>query len=503
MRRRTLPILCLLLLALQFSAAPLHAQVTRTPQGTTLNFQDADLAFVLYALAQAAGVNYAANDLPQKPITLRTTTPLTQAQLLALIRNLAETNGVTVAEAGGVMRFQGSGQSPIEDPRQLFIHKLRHARAPVLASTLQALFSGGISTPRPTAGGGNNQALAAQLQQLQQQQAQRAQQVIVSGGQILNPFGVTIVPDEVTNSLLIRATPAEYQVMQQAIQGLDLRPLQVVIETVIVEVTHGDNVNVGVSVSGDRARGDRTTEGGLPGTQSETDFFIRYTVSGDINLDATLSALASSTRARVLSRPLIHAQNNQEAAITVGEQRPFIQVSRPTGIPGQVGEDVVQYRNVATALTITPTINNDGYVNMAVVQNVDQVTGEVQFGAPVIGTRNATTQILARDGQTVVIGGLIDRRHDRTRGGIPFLKDIPLLGYLFGSTRENERNVELFIFLTPHIVMSDEDADRIKRELENNAELLQPLVPVRSIIPPVIRPIRPDTIRPDTVRGGW
>ena len=502
MRRRMMPFMCMLIVALLFTAAPLHAQVTRTPQGTTLNFQDADLAFVLYALAQAAGVNYAANDLPQKPITLRTTTPLTQAQLLELIRNLAETNGVQVAMAGGVMRFQGSGQQTTEDPRQLFIHKLRHARAPILAQTLQALFSGGITPPRPTGAAGNAQGIAAQLQQLQQAQ-QRAQQVIVSGGQIFNPFGITIVPDEVTNSLLVRASPAEWQVMQQAIQGLDLRPLAVVIEVVIAEIALGDNMNVGVSVSGDRARDLRNTETGLPGTQTETDFFIRYTVTGDINIDATLSALAESTRARVLSRPVIQAQNNQEARISVGEQRPFVQVSRPGTIPGQVGEDVVQYRDVSTALTITPTINDDGYVNMAVEQDVSQVTGEIQFGAPVIGSRNAITQILARDGQTVVIGGLIDRKESRTRGGIPFLKDIPLLGFLFGSTITNQRDTELFIFLTPHIVGSDEDADRMKRELERNAPLLQPLAPIQPIIPPVIRLPRPDTMRIDTIRGGW
>jgi general secretion pathway protein D len=135
-------------------------------------------------------------------------------------------------------------------------------------------------------------------------------------------------------------------------------------------------------------------------------------------------------------------------------------------------------------------------VNLAVVQQVNTATNEVQFGAPVISKREAVTQILARDGQTVVIGGLIDRQTDRSRAGVPFLKDIPLLGFLFGTTRETTGNSELFLFLTPHIVANDEDADRMKDEIERNVDLLRPLTPITPLIPPVMPP---DTIPPDTL----
>jgi general secretion pathway protein D len=315
------------------------------------------------------------------------------------------------------------------------------------------------------------------------------------------------VPDEVTNSLLVRASPVDWEVMQAAIQALDLRPLQVVIEVIIAEVRRRDDTNIGVGFNADASSGDGVSVGDLPADPGDQDFTLRIVRTGDINIDATLSALSSTGDVRILSRPVIHAQNNQEASITVGTERPFVQVSRGGGgVPGTIPEDIIQYRDVATTLHIVPTINEEGYVNMAVTQTINNATTETQFGAPVISKREAVTQILARTGQTVVVGGLIDRQTDRTRSGIPFLKDIPVLGYLFGNTRENVSNSELFLFLTPHVVVSDDDAQRLKDALEENVDLLQPLVPVQPIIPPFMPDLPPDTTQripplpPDTTQ---
>jgi type II secretory pathway component GspD/PulD (secretin) len=511
MRRRSFALLPVLALAALLGAPAtggeeLAAQQQPRQQGSVFNFQDAELAYVLQTLAQTAGINLYYADLPQKPVTLRTMQPVSTEDVRGLIRSIAEAHGITVVQGNGFMRLHGTPQAAAEDPRQLYIQRLSHARAPVLAATLQALFGGGSVTPRAAAG----QTLTQQLQQMQVQAqqamaaAQRPQQVVVSGPggvSVVGPYGVLIVPDDVTNSLLVRATPADWQVIQQAIRSLDLRPLQVVIEVVIAEVRHTDDLNLGLAIGATDTRtrpGDSTT-GLLPGVDRDDAFTLRVVRRGNIDVDATLSALAASGRVRVLSRPVILAQNNQEAQIVVGEERPFIQVSRSLPTSEPVRDQVVQYRNVATSLNILPTINDDGYVNLAVTQEVNTATSEIQFGAPVISTRTATTQILARDGQTVVIGGLIDRQTDRVRSGVPFLKDIPLLGYLFGSTRETVGNAELFLFLTPHIVATDEDADRMKDEIERNVDLLAPLTPVRPIIPPANRHIPPGTIPPGTV----
>jgi general secretion pathway protein D len=496
-----------LLVVLAGGVTPLVAQqqnIQRTQGGVRLNFQDVDLSYVIAALAQTAGLNVVYSDMPQKQVTVRTAQPVSIENVAALIRQLAFSNGVSVVEANGFMRLQGGAQQGESQPRQLYIQRLQHARAPILANTLMSLFGGGTVV---TSTGQAMTTLSQQLSAIERQNAQlralgQAQQ---QGVQIAIPqlratgeleAPVNIVPDELTNALLVRATASDWQIIQQAIQALDLRPLQVVIEVLIVEVSRNNDLNAGISVFADKTTGDRSTEIALPGTTSDTNFSLSLIRSGDVNIEATISALATTGDVHIISRPVIHAQNNQEANILVGSQRPFVQVSQATATSDLVRNDVVSYRNVGTSLTITPTINEEGYVNLLVAQEVSSATNEIQFGAPVISTREATTQLLARHGQTVVIGGLVDRQFDRTRSGIPLLKDIPVLGYLFGSTRETTSNSELFLFLTPYIVTDDEDADRVRREIELRSELLKALIPIPPITPSVIRVI------PDTIRGG-
>jgi general secretion pathway protein D len=508
MRRRIATTIVIGWCSLAAGVLPAAAQqpVRSAPGGVLLNFQDADFGYVVATLAQAAGINFASSDLPQRPVSLRTTQAVSSEQIVELIRSLAQAYGVAITETSGFMRLQGVQQVAGEDPRQLYIYKLSHSRAPVLANTLQALFSGGVGGSPARAAQTQTLSQALRAQQQQQGGPPQPPQIVFTGGTGAVTVGlpVVIVPDEVTNALLVRATPGDWQIMQRAIQSLDLRPLQVVIEVVIAEVRHSRDLNLGTSLSATdtRARPGESTTGTLPGATGDTDFSLRLVRRGRIDVEATLSALAASGQVRILSRPVVQAQNNQEARISVGEQRPFVQISRSLPTTEPFRDEVIQYRDVATTLTILPTINDDGYVNLAVTQEVSHATSEVQFGAPIISTREATTQILALDGQTVVIGGLIDRQTERSRAGVPFLKDIPILGLLFGTTRENTGHSELFLFLTPHIVYTDQDADRVKREIEQNAELLAPLAPIQPLIPPAQRlpppppPLPPDTLQP-------
>jgi general secretion pathway protein D len=471
------------------------AQVGPPGEPVNLDFQDLDLAYVLSALATAAGINVLYHDLPQKPITLRTAQPIPRSEIPALIRSIAAANRVAVVEEGNFMRFVGTGDFE-QDPRQIYFYRLRHARAAVLSQTLSALFGQGGG------GGGGGTGLPPTLgQQLRELQAppavvqQTPQGIVIQGGPGFTGT-VLIVPDEVTNTLLIRATPGDWAIIEQAVQGLDLRPLQVVIEVVIAEVRRSEALDVGTSF-----RAVRETEGGfgvveLPPSPLTPPDALTVTVAhfGDVDIEATLAALAADGDVRIRSRPVVLAQNNQQARILVGSQQPFVQFSQlvpgdPTGTPFQT----VQYREVGTVLTILPTINEDGYVNLAVSQEVSSATAETQFGAPVISTREAETQLLARNGQTVVLGGLIDEQVDKVNSGIPFLKDIPLLGLLFGSIRERTANSELFLFLTPYIVSSDEDADAFRQRLEEQRDMLAPFLPTEPITPPVIVP---DTLAP-------
>ena len=494
------------------AASPLAAQepVRVTGEGIMLDFQNVDLRLVVAALAEAGELNVVYAELPSRQVTIRTTRPVPRSDMLVLLQSLAKANSLELVEDRGFIRLEPSATGVAEptdttpqmpEARQLFVYRLMHARAPRLAATIQTLF--GFAK---TAAGPATQQRPALSQTLRAQRIAPVQpeaDVTATPASTQSPPAVLpadlqgefqIVPDEATNSLLVRATPTDWQIIEQAIQALDLRPLQVLIEVVIAEVRQTEDLNTGVAVSAfDSRTPGRDLSGELKGPAS-SDFSLRLTRTGGINLDVALSALAASGRVRILSRPVILAQNNQEARILVGAERPFVQVFRSLPTDAAVRDQVVQYRDVGTSLTITPTVNPDGYVNLQVVQEVSTATNETQFGAPVISTREASTHLLARSGQTVVIGGLVDHQQDWSRSGIPLLKDIPVLGYLFGSTRVTEGTSELFLFLTPHLVATDEDADELRQGIEQNTSLLKKLGPIRSLVP-----IRPPVVRDTTL----
>ncbi len=517
--------LCVLLAqAAPVPAQPQRPQMPRARQtampdtSVTLDFQDLGLGYILTALAQAGGINLIYHDLPTKQLTLRTAQPIPLSDIPQVIRALAAANGLAVTEEGGFLRIVGGGSDP--DPRQLYIYRLRHARAATLAGTLQTLFGNSTTSGTGSRASGLPQTLSQQLQALQQTAAATTRQVNPQGVAITGraaeglQMNVLIVPEEVTNSLLIRAAPADWEIVQAALEALDLRPLQVVIEVLITEVSYSNDLDIGVGLYAQRETTGSWGMLDLPTRAAEQSDTFLFTVAslGSVDIEASLAALAANGEVHILSRPVILAQNNQAARIIVGSQQPFIQSSQllpgdVTGTPYQT----VQYREVGTVLNILPTINEDGYVNLAVTQEVSSATEETQFGAPVISTREAETQLLAMNGQTVVLGGLVDRQVEMVRSGIPILKDIPILKYLFSTTRERYGSSELFLFLTPYIVATDEDAELFRRRIEEQQESIPPDVkeqtltpPVPPVIPPEIPPGRPaatDRVSPPPPAG--
>src|SRR6266540_257057 len=441
-------------------AAQDSTSVRTSPQGVLFDFQDADLRFVLSALGEAGQLNLTYADLPTRHVTLRTNRPVPPDQILPLLKSVAAANGLRVVEDGAFIRIEdaglglrGRGGAGAATPSRTLSEELRQQQV----SPLNIQPSPSVSVQLGPAGPGQEQGLPGRLR-----------------GE------VQIVADEATNSLLVRAAADDWTIIRQSIETLDLRPLQVLIEVLIAEVRRTSDLQLGLAGRfGDDSsafKGRNATGATLQGA-SAGDFALRVMRVGKVDLDVTLSALSSSGRVRILSRPVLLAQNNQEARILIGSERPFVQVFRSLPTDAAVRDQVVQYRDVGTQLTLTPTINDDGYVNLQLSQQVSNATSEVQFGAPVISTREAATHLFVRDGQTVVIGGLVDRQQDRSRSGIPFLKDLPLLGFLFGSTQRSDIQSELFLFVTPHIIAGDADVDRINDGLKTGTERLKPAVP--------------------------
>ena len=455
--------------------------------GTRIDFQDADLRAVITALAEAGGLNVTYGEIPSRRVTLHLPQGLTRADMLPLLRSVAASNGLRVVADGSLLRIEPvdardpsgalAARAASREGVQLFVYRLKHARAPRLASTLQSLYGGRSADAGSAAFGLSGRPLSEQL---------RSNQIpplnidtigrgaaAAAGATVLNATvqgEIQIVPDETTNSLLIRAQPADYETIRQAIDVLDLRPLQVFIEVLIAEVRRSRGLDLGATASAIKIGNGNETSGSLPSSSSASDFLVRITRGGTVSLDVTLSALATRGDVHILSRPLLLAENNLEARILVGSQRPFVQVFRSLPTDGAVRDQVVQYRDVGTSLSLLPTINPDGYVNLQVKQEVSSATAELQFGAPVISTREASTHLFVKDGETVVIGGLADRQVERTRSGIPFLSALPWIGGLFGSTKNTDAQNELYLFLTPHIVTSDDDAMQLRRTIEGRLD---------------------------------
>jgi general secretion pathway protein D len=241
---------------------------------------------------------------------------------------------------------------------------------------------------------------------------------------------------------------------------------QVLIEAQIIEVTLNDESVFGVEWMWEQ--GKTTVDGKDYGQTGTTDFGLnnevfglKYGVLSD-KLTSLLDALAKNTKVNILSTPRIMTQNNQEAIINVGQEVPF-QTSTQQTLTGGVLTSFSS-RDVGVILTVTPRINKSGTVSLDMNQQINSLIEFTLFNAPVIAKREASASVTVKDGQTMIIGGMIKDDKTETVHKIPILGDIPFLGKLFRRTEANSEKTELMVFITPHVVYSDEDANRVTEE---------------------------------------
>lgn len=439
----------------------------------TIHFVQTDIRSVIQSLARYLAKPVLVGAIPAAPVTFETPGPVPRASVATYLRGIVEAQNLELTEDSTFFRVgpraaPGASSSPVSGTStgtpELFVIRLKHAHASDVAATLNLLFGGGgeFSGAAGLATGTLSDELRRNV--VPPAGAAPAPAAPAASGHPASLAGpVTIVPDEVTNALLIRASAADEDVLRQAVDQLDIRPLQVLIEVLIVEARHDRSFSLGGSFGAGPAgigRGTGTMSGSSTGA-SLGDLVVQIMHLGHADVSATLSAAASKGDVEIVSRPVLLASNNTEAHFLVGSQQPFVQVSRslPTETPTR--DQVVEYRDVGTKLTVKPTINQDGYVSLLIQQEVNQATGETQFDAPVISTREAETQVLVKDGQTIVIGGLRDQQIDRNQSGIPILSGIPIIGGLFGSGSRTKTQTELYLFLTPRILRTDADADSV------------------------------------------
>ena len=281
---------------------------------------------------------------------------------------------------------------------------------------------------------------------------------------------VFIVADNDSNSLMVLTPSKNFDRVKAVIADLDKPVRQVIIKVLIAEVTHDKTSDVGTDSS-------VLTNGALKnvltnfGVASQTTGAIAKVLTGDVTI--ALRALETEGKLEVLSRPSIVASDNQTSNITVGQEVPFIVSSRTTDTGQTV--NTIQYQDIGIILNVTAHINEDGLVIMDVAPEVSSLTGTTvpiseTVNAPVFAKRSAQTRVGVQDGQTVVIGGLMEDKKTENNQGIPVLRNIPGLGLLFGRKQKDKSKTELLIFLTPHVAhepcalepMSQADALHLK-----------------------------------------
>ena len=280
-----------------------------------------------------------------------------------------------------------------------------------------------------------------------------------------------ITYDAETRSLIVVSDDETAEHIKDMVKKLDRPTPQVLIKCVFMEATYTKGSDIGVkgtykhTISGSTV-GAINTPAGLQNTAS-TAFDLAttggmYTMLGK-DLEVTVAALAQAGKTEILSRPSILARNNQQATITIGQQVPLISGVTYDSFGNQ--RNAITYQNVGIILQVTPFITSDGMVEMIVAPQISSVSDStVNFAtgsgtnnnggasAPIINIRSADTVVVVPDGQTVVIGGLMQNQKVKSEEKVPILGDIPLLGMLFKHKTTNDEKKELLIFMTPHIV---------------------------------------------------
>ena len=287
-----------------------------------------------------------------------------------------------------------------------------------------------------------------------------------------------IIADERTNSLLIFASREDMKTIKDLVAKLDVVLAQVLIEAAIVQVSLSDSKDLGISYlqktasspgnyfSGIGAINNRNilNQGSFlngNGTNGLLPSGFSYLASFGNDLDVTITALASATKAKILQRPRIQTSHAVPATLFVGEQRPY-PVSSYYGGGAFGGYASIQQLQIGVTIEVTPLINPDGLVVMDIHTKIDSFEGNVTIqnvgDVPVTSSKDATAKVAVRDRDTIMLGGLIETTKNANNSGVPFLKDLPVMGTLFRASHADSSRNELIVLIRPTVLPTPEIA---------------------------------------------
>ncbi len=364
--------------------------------------------------------------------------------------------------------------------QNIFVYPIQNVKADTIANILKTIYTGEIVQKAKT---------PSQPVSQPGQPPQRPQPVVQPAAAKTEGTKVEIVTFEPTNSLVILAPPGIYKDMVDTIKKLDVYPHEVLIEVLIAEVTLTDTDKFGIqwsALQGVSIEGDSSFTGRVQSSSGSSDApslsatapalagaaaGISYVLFKPDRLIAMIHALASKGKVDVLSSPRLLVRNQEEASIEVGSDIPTssstTQAADTTTISTLIQN--IEYKTVGIKLKIKPSINNEKTVVLDIEQEVsDQLSnvtvGQAGYTYPSFSTRKTKTSVVVPDKQTIVIGGIIKEKKDKSYQGIPLLSSIPLLGYFFRYTVDTKSKTELIIMLTPYVVATKTEADVITTE---------------------------------------
>jgi general secretion pathway protein D len=295
----------------------------------------------------------------------------------------------------------------------------------------------------------------------------------LSAPQEENTNTIRIIANRKNNAIIYYATAEEASTIEGMMHKIDIVPLQVRIDATIAEVTLNDNLkygtqfffkNIGTGIGGVLTNAANMTASGAPKGTLPGSVFTYTTPTAA----ATLSALQAVTNVRVLSSPQLLVLDNQMARLQVGDNVPYLTQSAQSTITDTADIiNSVAYQETGVILQVVPRVNSGGLVTLDISQEVSDVASTSSSGidSPTFSERKVRSHVVVQDGQTVGLAGLISDNVSRGNSGIPYLKDIPILGTLFGTQSNTRQRTELVILITPHVLQDQRDARSLTQDM--------------------------------------
>lgn len=365
----------------------------------------------------------------------------------------------------------------------MHVYHVQNGKAENMAEILSQLFEGQGAAEGEQAGRAPRDTTQAPAAAAAEGEVGRAPVLIAPGGEAtsLEVGEVSIIADDETNTLLVMATPGDYQKVLQAIQRLDVLSLQVLVEATIVEVALEDELRYGLQWFFKSSAGGKNVRGVLgqfpivtPTDLSPSGSLSVFDAAGTRVL---LDLLASDSKLNVISSPTLMVLDNRTATIRVGDRVP-IRTSETTNTSGVISDpteptalvtSTIQYQDTGVLLEVKPRINAGGMISLEITQEVNDVKATTTSGidSPTITQRRINTNVAVQSGETLVLGGLIQENNNRANEGLPYLRNIPVLGWLFGSQGKQLKRTELVVMITPTAVTSLNEARDVTQEYRN------------------------------------